>query len=406
MKKVCMAAAVVIVIALIAFGFVSKGTKAPRSVPPTPGTGTAAGSPGPQAENAPDTQGPQPQTIDVPTDKQKLLGIRTTEVRIRPLTRTIRTVGRVEYDEKKLATVNLRVEGYVEKLYADSTGVFVKKGAPLAEIYSPELLSTELEFINLLKWRKVTGHRFQRNVEFEWGDRYGTTAKVLSYDLESVIDVAKQKLALWEIPETKIKELEETQTPFRTFTVYSPVAGYVIQKPAVRGTKVSPGDKLFDIADLSTVWVIADIYEYELPHIKAGQEASISASYTPGRRYTSKLDYIYPSLSPQTRTARARFVIQNRDLALKPQMYTNVEISVDMGTRLSIPEEAVLDSGRRQVVYVDQGDGYFSPRSVRIGVRGGGLVEITEGLKEGEKVASSALFLLDSESKLKGGSGQ
>jgi Cu(I)/Ag(I) efflux system membrane fusion protein len=278
----------------------------------------------------------------------------------------------------------------------------VKKGEPLAEIYSPELMSTQLEFINLLKWRKDQAHRFQRNVEFQWGDRYGTTAKALSYDLEAVIQVAKQKLALWEIPEADIKKLEEEREPLKTLTVRSPANGYVFQKPAFKGTRVSPGDKLFDVVDLSSVWVIADIFEYEIPFVKIGQKARITLSYYPEKEFLSKVDFIYPSLSGQTRTARARFVIPNPGILLKPQMFANVEMELDLGERLAVPATAVLDTGTRQVVYVDMGDGYFTPRQVKLGGRADGMVEVTGGLKAGERVASMAVFLIDSEAKLKG----
>ena len=343
-----------------------------------------------------------PQAVEIPPDKQQLIGVKIAEAKVLPLKKTLRTVGRVEFDERKLTTVNVKVEGWVEKLYADYTGKYVKKGEPLAEIYSPELMSTQLEFINLLKWRRDQAHRFQRNVEFEWGDRYGTTAKVLSYDLEAVIQVAKQKLALWEIPEADIKKLEEEREPLKTMTVRAPSSGYVFQKPAFKGTRVAPGDKIFDVVDLSSVWVLADIYEYEIPFVKIGQKTRITLSYFPEKEFISKVDFIYPSLSGQTRTAKARFVIPNPGMILKPQMFANIEMELDLGERLAIPATAVLDTGTRQVVYVDIGDGYFTPRQVRLGIRTDGMVEVTNGLKAGEKVASMAVFLIDSEAKLKG----
>ena len=343
-----------------------------------------------------------PQAVEIPPDKQQLIGVKIAEAKVLPLKKTLRTVGRVEFDERKLTTVNVKVEGWVEKLYADYTGKYVTKGEPLAEIYSPELMSTQLEFINLLKWKKEQAHRIQRNIEFQWGDRYGTTTRALSFDLESVILVAKQKLALWEIPEAEVKALEEGKGPLKTLTVRAPSSGYVFQKPAFKGTRVAPGDKIFDVVDLSSVWVIADIYEYEIPFVKIGQKARITLSYFPEKEFISKVDFIYPSLSGQTRTARARFVIPNPGMILKPQMFANVEMELDLGERLSIPATAVLDTGTRQVAYVDIGDGYFTPRQVRLGIRTDGMVEVTNGLKAGEKVASMAVFLIDSEAKLKG----
>jgi Cu(I)/Ag(I) efflux system membrane fusion protein len=342
------------------------------------------------------------QTIEIPPDKQQMIGVKTSEVKIRPLKKTLRTIGRIEFDERKLTTVNVKVEGWVEKLYADYTGKYVKKGEPLAEIYSPELMSTQLEYVNLLDWKKDKAHRFQRNIEFEWGDRYGTTGKMITFDIEAMIQVAKQKLALWEIPEAEVKALEEGKEPLKTMTVRAPSSGYVFQKPAFKGTRVAPGDKIFDVVDLSSVWVIADIYEYEIPFVKIGQKARITLSYFPGKDFVSKVDFIYPSLSGQTRTAKARFVLPNPGLLLKPQMFANVEMELDLGQRLAIPATAVLDTGTRQVVYVDVGDGFFAPRQVRLGDRADYMVEITSGLKADEKVASSAVFLIDSEAKLKG----
>jgi membrane fusion protein, copper/silver efflux system len=345
------------------------------------------------------TEGP---LAEIPVERQKMIGIRTVEAKPAALRKTIRTVGRVELDERKLTTVNIKVEGWVQKLYADYTGKYVKKGDPLADIYSPELLSTQLEYLNLLRWKKEQGHRFQRNIEFEWGDRYGTTGKMLTFDIDALLLVAKQKLALWEVSEEDVKDIEDTNEPMKTLTVRAPVSGYVFQKPALKGTRVSPGEKLFDIVDLSTVWVIADIYEYEIPYVKVGQQSRITLSYYPEKDFLSKVDFIYPSLSGQTRTAKARFVVPNPGMLLKPQMFASVEIGIDFGEKLAVPTTAVLDTGTRQVVYVDVGDGSFAPRKVKLGIRSDDMVEITSGVKPGEKVASSAVFLIDSEAKLKG----
>jgi len=341
-------------------------------------------------------------TVDIPHDKQQLIGVRTTEAIVKPLWKTIRTVGRVESDERKISTVNIKVEGWVEKLYADFTGKPVKKGDLIADIYSPELVSTQLEFINLLKWKDEKGHRFQRNVEFRWGDRYGTTGQMLTFDIEALILVAKEKLMLWEIPDDQIKKIEETKEPIRILQLRSPVNGFVLEKPVVKGTRIAPGDKIVDIVDLSTVWIIADIYEPDLPLVRVGQQAKITLSYYPGKTFSSKIEFIYPFLAEQTRSAKVRFSVPNSRTVLKPQMFTTVEIAVDMGKRLVIPDSALLDSGKRQIVYVDQGDGFFEPREVTTGLRSDGNVEVLQGLNAGERIASSAAFLIDSESKLRG----
>jgi Cu(I)/Ag(I) efflux system membrane fusion protein len=185
-------------------------------------------------------------------------------------------------------------------------------------------------------------------------------------------------------------------------TIYSPVSGYVLQKSAVQGMKVMAGEKLFDVADLSSIWITADIYEYELPLLKVGDPATIRLSYVPGRQFSSRIDYIYPTLAGETRTAKARFIIPNPGMEMKPQMFTNVELQINLGQKLAVPEDAVIDTGLRQIAYVDKGNGYFEPREVHIGVRAEKMVEVTAGLKAGEKVASAANFLIDSEAKLKG----
>jgi Cu(I)/Ag(I) efflux system membrane fusion protein len=340
--------------------------------------------------------------VDIPPEKQQLIGVKKSDVTMTSLEKVIRTVGRVEYDERKLTTVNIKVEGWIEKLYADYVGKYVKKGEKLADIYSPELYSTQLEFVNLLQWKPEKGHRLQRNVEFTWGDRYGTTGRMLSFDIEALLEVAKQKLHLWEIPDEEIQKVEESNEPMRILTINSPINGYIIQKSVVEGTRVLPGDKIFDIADLSNLWVIADIYVYELPMIKIGQSAKITLNHFPGKEFSSKIDYIYPVLSGETRTAKVRFIIPNPGGQLKPQMFTDVELKIDLGKRLVIPEDAVIDTGTKKVVYVDKGEGIFEPREVVVGLIGEGNVEVVKGLKEGENVASAANFLIDSEAKLKG----
>jgi Cu(I)/Ag(I) efflux system membrane fusion protein len=343
----------------------------------------------------------EPSAIEIPPEKQQLIGVKKVEALIQPVRRTIRTVGRIDYDERKLATVNIKVEGWVEKLYADYLGKRVRKGEKLVDIYSPELYSTQLELINLSQWKNEKIHRMQRNIEFSWGDRYGTVGKMLTVDLDALIQVAKQKLTLWEIPPEQIQRLEETREPVKTLTVHSPINGYVIEKRVVEGTRIQPGDKLFDIADLSTLWVIADIYAHELPLIQVGQSARIGLAFFPGKEFSLKVDYIYPTLSGSTRTTKIRFTMPNPDGTLKPQMFTDVEIKIDLGKRLAIPEDAVIDTGTKKVVYVDRGEGHFEPREVILGLRTDEMVEVVKGLKAGEKVAAGANFLIDSEAKLK-----
>lgn len=352
-----------------------------------------------EMDTQPDEEAP---AVEIYPEQQRLIGVKTVEVALKPVTKTIRTVGRIEADERKVTTVNILYEGWIEKLFADYAGKYVSKGEPLAEIYSPEVTSVQLEYLNLINWINTQIPRFQREIEFEWGDRYGTVGKLITYDPQPLIDVARQRFKLWGFTEAEIKELETKQEPFKRITLRSPVSGYVFQKPTFRGTKVAEGEKIFDIVDLSTVWVLADIYEYEIPFVKEGQEARITLSYFPEKTFNTTVDFIYPTLSGETRTVKARFVLENPGFALKPRMFANVELRVDLGERLVIPRDALLDSGLRQIVYVDRGEGYFQPRQVRTGVRTETLVEILAGVRAGEWVASRPVFLIDSEAKLKG----
>lgn len=336
----------------------------------------------------------EPPTVEIPENRQHLIGAKTTEVAVRHMEKVIRTVGRIEYDERKIFTVNTRFEGWIEKLYVDYSGRYVKKGEPLAEVYSPELFATQQEFINALKWSR-TPVPAGASAESEFGKR-------LANDSAAVVAAARQRLRLWDITDEQIKKIGETGEPVRTLTIFSPVSGYVVQKAALQGMRVMPGEKLFDIADLSTLWIISDVYEYEIPFVRVGESARISLSYLPGKEFVSKIDYVYPTLAGETRTAKVRFSIPNRNGQLKPQMFANVEVKLNLGRKLAIPSDSVIDTGERQVVYVDQGDGYFEPREVMLGISADGLREVLKGLKAGDKIASSAAFLIDSEAQLKG----
>ena len=330
--------------------------------------------------------------VGISSQQQQLIGVKTVKVSLKDIQKVIRTVGRIEADERKLATINAKIEGWIEKLHVDYTGRYVKKGEPLVEIYSPELLATQQEFLSVLKWSKQPGDKKKDDA----------LSLMLAKDAEAALDAARQRLRLWDISEAQIKQIEKTGKSIRTLTLYSPVSGFVTQKMAVLGMKVMPGEKLFDIADLSTVWIVADIYEYELPFVKVGQPARITLSYFPGKELSSKIDYIYPNISSETRTAKIRLTLPNPGGQLKPQMFTNVEIRISLGQKLVIPESAVIDTGKSQVVYVDKGEGAFEPREVELGLKADGVVEVLRGIKAGEKVVSSANFLIDSEAQFKG----
>ncbi len=330
-------------------------------------------------------------TVEIPLDKQQLIGVKTFTAAVKPLQKVIRTVGRIEYDERKLATANTKIEGWIEKLHVDYTGRYVKQGEPLAEIYSPELVATQKEYLSTLQWISRGKDAKDERVSM-----------LLTKDAEAILAAAKERLRLWDISDEQIARIAATGKPVRTLTLYSPVSGYITQKMAIQGMRVMPGEKLFDVVDLSSVWVMADIYEYELPLIKVGQMARIGLSYFQGREVSSRVDYIYPALAGDTRTAKARFIIPNPGGELKPQMFTNVEIKIGLGSKLVVPTAAGIDTGVRKIVYVDKGEGNFEPREVLTGLQTEDMVEIAGGLRAGEKVAAAANFLIDSEAQLKG----
>lgn len=354
------------------------------------GHGGAAAQPAPKEEPAEAAEEEAP-TVEIPLEKQQLIGVKTVAVALKSVRKTIRTVGRVESDERRLATVAPKFEGWIEKLFVDYTGSPVRRGQPLAEVYSPELFATQQEFLTLLKWKTKPGE-----------DDSPGAGSLLTRDADSLVEAARQRLRLWDISDEQIKAIEETGKPIRTMVITSPADGVVIRKEAIQGMRFMSGEKLFDIADLSTVWILADIYEYELPLVKTGGKARVKLSSIPGREFIASIEFVAPVLSGETRTAKVRLSLPNPEGKLRPQMFTNVELSVDLGKRLVIPEDAVIDTGTRQIVYVDKGEGYFEPRQVTLGARGDGFVEVLAGVKPGQKVVSAATFLVDSEARLKG----
>ncbi len=368
--------------------------------------GSMPGMPGMAAEK-PSTQKapveeakPEAPTVEMPVEKQQMLGVKTATAQVLPLMKTIRTVGLVEYDQRRLNSINTKVDGWIERLYVNFTGAYVKKGDPIADIYSPELWATQQEFINVAKWAKRA--KSGTPGVHPGGEGAPDVSAMIDRDAQSLVEAARQRLKLFDISDSQIRKIEESERPIRTLTIYSPHSGYVLQKYVNQGSRVMPGTDLLDVADLSNVWITADIYEYEAPLVKVGDSAVVQLSYYPGKQFTTKIDYIYPILQGETRTLKARFTIPNEGGRLKPQMFTNVEMKIGLGRKLAVPTDAVIDTGVRKVAYVDKGDGNFEPREVLTGVQTEDLVEVTAGLKAEEKVASAANFLLDSEAKLKG----
>lgn len=317
--------------------------------------------------------------------QQQLIGVTYGTVERRPLRKVVRTVGRVEYDERKLAEVTLKVGGWIQDLYADYTGKLVRKGQPLLTLYSPDLVTAQEEYLLALRTaEKLRDSRVPGARE----------------SAESLVQASRTRLHLWNLSPRQIEELEETNQPKLFQTIYSPLGGFVVEKAVLLGRRVEPGMTLYKIADLSTVWVHADIYEYELPLVRTGQVATMTLVSYPGERWQGTVDYIYPSLETQTRTNKVRVVFPNPGTKLKPGMYANIELDVSLGEQLAIPEEAVLYSGTRALVFVAQEEGRLVPREVTLGAQADGYVGILSGLSAGERIVTSGNFLIDSESKL------
>lgn len=328
-----------------------------------------------------------PGTIKMSAQRQQLIGVKYDEIREQPLSKAIRTVGRLTYDETKIAHIHTRISGWIDKVFVDFTGKLVKKGQPLLTIYSPELVSTQQELLIARKSKELLSK--SQFIQ-------GTGSNSLS-----LYDSTRERLRLWEIPESEIREIEKRGTPNKTLTLFSPLNGFVLDRKGFSGHQVSPEMELYSIADLSTIWVIADVYEYELPMIEIGQKAEMSLAYFPGKIFTGRVAYIYPGLEQETRTLKVRVEFPNPNYELKPDMYANVEIKVDYGTRLAISRDAVMDSGADQIAFVARDGGYFEPRKLSLGQQVGDQFIVLSGLKPGERVVTSANFLIDSESQLK-----
>jgi len=315
------------------------------------------------------------------------IAVRTANVEKRSLKKVIRTVGRIDYNETKIFNINTKIEGWIERLYVDYTGKVVEKGAPLIDIYSPELVSTQEEYLLALETKEsLKSSKFPE----------------ISKGVNELINSTKKRLQLWDINDKQIEELEKNKKIKKTMTIYSPVRGIVVDKNVLEGSYVKSQISIFKIADISRVWVYADIYEYELPWIKMGQRAEMTLSYYPGKTFTGYISYIYPYLEENTRTVKVRLEFSNPEWVLKPNMYANVLIESEItkdGT--AVPVEAVIRSGERNIVIVDLGEGRFEPRDIQLGAEADGYYQVLDGLVEREKIVTSSQFLIDSESRLK-----
>lgn len=335
-----------------------------------------------------DEPGTSPRTISVDPQTLQSMGVRTAKAEIRPLSRVIRAVGKVMYDERRLSVVNTKVDGWVTRLYVKITGEPVQKGQKLISMYSRELVPAQREYLLALKNLKTIGK---------------STFPEMAEGARRLAEASRLRLEYFDITPSQIAELERTGQVRKELTLNSPVRGIVTERMVTEGQFVTAGMTLLKVADLSTVWVEGDIYEYELPWIAVGQKAEMTLSYLPGETFIGHIEYLYPYLKDMTRTARVRLKFANPGLKLKPDMFVEVEIKSPIKhAMVVVPREAVLNTGEKQHVFLALGQGRFDPREVKLGVQGGdGLVQILQGLKGGEEVVTSALFLLDSESRFR-----
>ena len=337
-------------------------------------------------------------TIRVGEEALRLTGVQTTQAREETVKRTVRTVGIVVPDETRVRHVHTKVAGWIETLTTNFTGQTVRQGEPLLSLYSPELLASQEEFLAASQAAKALS---------------ASAGKEVKAMGQGLLQSARRRLALFDVPQGFIDELEKRGAPQRTVTLEAPISGFVTAKGVYEGQQVEPGMELFTITDLSHVWIEAELYEYEAGAVKVGQEASLTLSYDPGTALKGEVAYVFPYLSPESRTLKVRFDFPNPELKLKPAMYADVTLALDQASGVTIPDSAVIDTGVRQVVFVEIAAGTFEPRQIKVGVRGEGKVQVKAGVKAGERVVVKANFLLDSESRLRaalekavGGGGQ
>jgi len=336
--------------------------------------------------HAKDTQ--DPGTVTISPGRMQILGVRTAPVESRaPLITTVRATGVVKFDERRLATVTTRAEGWIEKLDVAATGEAVRRGQVLAWVYAPDVAAAEQEYL-VAAGLEQDGHP---------GSAHG--------DGTALREASVQRLRALDVPVDEVDRLRRTGQASRRIAVRASKDGVVTDKPAIEGMRVAAGDPLYRLADLSSVWMIADIQEAELGLVHPGQAVTATFTAFPGRTFDGTVDFIYPVLASDTRTARVRVVIPNRDLALRAEMFANATIKTSAipttETVLTVPDSAVIDGGIRQVVLVATGEGRFTPRAVKVGTHGDGRVQILDGLVDGEHVVTSANFLIDAESNLK-----
>jgi membrane fusion protein, copper/silver efflux system len=323
--------------------------------------------------------------IHLPRSQQRALGVRLATVDEQDMSRTLRTSGVVTADERNISHVHVKTSGWVEEVYANFVGQLVHQGQPLFTFYSPDLLATQQEYLIARRGQQQLGK-----------SSYDEVAR----SSQSLLDSARERLKLWDFTDQQIENLDRTGEVSKTITIYAHSSGFITDRKVFHHTAVAPDTDLYMIADLSRVWVTADVFEADLPYVKVGGLAIIHFPYAPGKSITGRIGYSYPELDPQTHTAKVRIDVANPGLVLKPNMLADVELKIAYGRHLEVPSEAVLDSGTMQTVFVARDDATFEPRKVTVGATVDGKTIITSGLKKGESIVESGNFLLDSETQL------
>ncbi|WP_457639077.1 efflux RND transporter periplasmic adaptor subunit [Persephonella sp.] len=329
---------------------------------------------------------PKPSPVSKDSITQ-MLNIDTVQVRKMFLEKTVKAYGELEHPENDLKDITFKISGYVEELYADFTGKYVRKGEPLLSIYSPQLVSAQEEFIR--------AYQYYKSME-------NSDNAVLKESARQLYEAAYKRLKYWDIPEKQIEELKNSQKITKTITLHSPYDGWVMEKYVNLGSKVEEGKPVMRIAKHHKLWLIAHVYEQDIPFIKEGQNVKVRFISHINHQMEGKIDYIYPMMDSENRTLKVRIVIDNSHRKFFPGMYGSVEIKVPVGESLVLPETAVFNTGKRQVVFVQTGQGVFEPVFVKLGIYADGYYQIKEGLHEGMTAANSALFLLDADAQLKG----
>ena len=325
--------------------------------------------------------------VRIPVERQQLAGVKYATVESTDVGRMLRTVGKVAYDETRLQHVHSRVDGWIEQVFADFTGELVKKGQPMLSVYSPEMLASQEELLLARRARDT-----MQNNPLASASQQG----------ESLFQAARRRLQLWNLTDAQIDQVLDTGKPIRNVTLFAPASGFVLERNAFPNQRVTADTDLYTIADLSRVWVMADVYEADLAAIRNGAPARIVLPYGTGTRaIAARVNYVQPAVDPTTRTLKLRLEADNPGMRLRPEMFVDVEFDVKGSRRLTVPADAVLNSGERQVVFVDLGDGYLLPKEVQTAERVADRIVVTSGLAEGERVVASGTFLVDAESQLK-----